>query len=465
MTSSTRTPPDLAIGQTNQEPRGDVVATFAHRFSRSRSGGIAVVFSLALVPLLGCVALAVDVSTWYSARTEMQKIADGAAIAAARELRVGFASPSQVEAAARAYAQAALHYGAKSARDATIVAQVSADRDAVRVSVASSLSPVFSRIVYSGLANVEVSSTARLSGSAPICMIGTRPRGRGVLKMEDTSYLDAGGCGIYANSTHRHSLYLKDSSVVMASLICSAGGVRLRGGRASPTPQTDCPSVGDPLAPRIEAVKATLGQPCGDSDGILRITGNTTLNPGNYCGGIEIVNGATVRFQSGNYIIGGDGLTVKDNGSIMGEYVSMLFVNGAAFDLKQDSSIRLSANRDGVLAGILFMQYPYAGAADDDDDDDVHANININIDVKAKGRFRISSNDARELLGTIYIPYGRFQVDAERPVAGESAYTVIVANRVEISDKARLTLNIDYAATDVPVPEGIGPNSPVNIAY
>lgn len=421
--------------------------TLAQRFRRSRSGGVAVVFSLALVPLLGCVALAVDVSVWYNARTELQKIADGAAIASARELRVGFASPAQVEAAARAYAQAALQHGAKSARDAEVTAQVSANRDAVTITVASGLSPVFSRAVYSGFATVEVTSTARLSGSSPICMIGTRPSGAGVLRMQDQSYLDAGECGIFSNSTNNNGLELRDSSRVHASLVCSAGGVRHDGGSSNPAPQTDCPSVGDPLAPRLEAAQATYGNPCAGWAPPFVIVSNWSLFPGHYCGGIVVRNGARLTMYPGAYVIGGSGLTVRDGGQIRGSDVSMLFVRGAELDLRRDTSVRLSASKEGVLAGILFMQYPTGTNAD------------------ADREFRISSNDARQLLGTIYVPRGRFIVDAESPVAGESAYTVIVANQIRIADRARLSLNVDYAATDVPVPEGVGPKSPVVLSH
>lgn len=442
-------------GERRQRDAGEIVGngsagsvdTLGLRFGRNRSGGVAVMFSLALVPLLGCVALAVDVSVWYNARTELQKIADGAAIASARELRVGFASPAQVEAAARAYAQAALQHGAKSARDAEVTARVSAERDAVSITVESGLSPVFSRLVYSGFARVEVSSTARLSGNSPICMIGTRETGAGVLIMEDQAYLDAGACGIYSNSTNNNGVRLQDSSRVLASLVCSSGGVRMDGGSSTPRPQTDCPSVGDPLAPRLEAARATFGNPCGGSKPPpISIRTDWTLSPGAYCGGIEVGDGARLTLSPGTYVIGGDGLEVEDGGRLLGEDVSLLFVQGAEMDLEEDSTVRLSASTNGVLAGILFMQYP-SGAHSDGDRE-----------------YKISSNDARELLGTIYIPEGRFIVDAESPVAGDSAYTVIVANRINIADRARLTLNVDYAATDVPVPEGVGPKSDVTLS-
>jgi hypothetical protein len=71
--------------------------------------------------------------------------------------------------------------------------------------------------------------------------------------------------------------------------------------------------------------------------------------------------------------------------------------------------------------------------------------------------FVIHSNDARNLLGTIYLPHGVLLVDASRPVADRSAYTVIVAERIVVQDGPTLVLNADYNGTDVPVPKGVGP--------
>lgn len=73
-------------------------------------------------------------------------------------------------------------------------------------------------------------------------------------------------------------------------------------------------------------------------------------------------------------------------------------------------------------------------------------------------RHRILSDDARMLLGTIYLPKGRLQIDASKPVADRSAYTVIVAQRLELYAGPNLVLNTDYGSTDIPVPQGLGPN-------
>jgi hypothetical protein len=71
--------------------------------------------------------------------------------------------------------------------------------------------------------------------------------------------------------------------------------------------------------------------------------------------------------------------------------------------------------------------------------------------------YRIISDDARLLLGTIYLPSGRLIIDSKKPVADRSAYTVIIARRVELYEGPNLYLNTDYAATDIPLPKGIGP--------
>ena len=76
-------------------------------------------------------------------------------------------------------------------------------------------------------------------------------------------------------------------------------------------------------------------------------------------------------------------------------------------------------------------------------------------------QYQISSNNAANLLGTIYLPAGRLVVDANTPVANKSAYTVIVTRQLEVDSGPNLVLNSDYSATDVPVPAGVGPTSGV----
>jgi hypothetical protein len=73
-------------------------------------------------------------------------------------------------------------------------------------------------------------------------------------------------------------------------------------------------------------------------------------------------------------------------------------------------------------------------------------------------RIHIYSNNARNLLGTIYLPQGRLHVAANNPVSDQSAYTIIVARRFTLSEGPTMVLNTNYGATDIPLPQGVGPN-------
>ncbi len=90
------------------------------------------------------------------------------------------------------------------------------------------------------------------------------------------------------------------------------------------------------------------------------------------------------------------------------------------------------------MAGILFFENPKA---------------------QPGRQFVVDTSGARKLLGTIYLPQGTFRVEGANNIVGAaSAYTVIVADQIDIKS-ATLVINADYGATDVPVPDGLGPKS------
>ena len=147
-----------------------------------------------------------------------------------------------------------------------------------------------------------------------------------------------------------------------------------------------------------------------------------------------------MTLSSGLYVIK-DGELRVDDGSLIGAYVSFFFTGeNAAIDFRREATIDLSAMRDGEIPGILFFQ----DRASDEGRD-----------------FKIESDDARNLLGTIYLPRGDLFVNAREPVADRSAFTVIVARKIELSEGPVLTLNTGYDDTDIPVPEGVGPTGDV----
>jgi len=108
----------------------------------------------------------------------------------------------------------------------------------------------------------------------------------------------------------------------------------------------------------------------------------------------------------------------------------------ATFHIGKDAFVNFTAPKTGPLSGILFMENP----------------------TSSSGReFIIASKNAHTLLGTFYLPKGTLVVDTNQPIADNSAFTIIVANKIQLKGKPSLVLNSDYAATDIPVPNGVGP--------
>jgi hypothetical protein len=223
----------------------------------------------------------------------------------------------------------------------------------------------------------------------------------------------------------------KHAAVLTATLICTAGGKV--GGKINftPDPLTDCPILPDPLAARPP--------PAVDGCSTINkvVSGQTvTLNPGTYCNGLQITGGAQVTLAPGVYVIKDGPLTVDAGSSFQGTNVGFYLTGDAATLLfANDTTINLTAPKDGALSGMLLFEDRLAPAL---------------------RSHKILSDNARTLLGTIYVPQGRLIVDANQPVADKSAYTIIVTRRMELYAGPNLVMNTDYGSTDIPVPKGVG---------
>jgi hypothetical protein len=221
-----------------------------------------------------------------------------------------------------------------------------------------------------------------------------------------------------------------------AALVCSVGGVRARTTSIKPEPTTDCSKLDDPLAARqppdiVPCLKTSLD---------LK-SGNHTLDPGKYCNGLKISGTAKVKFTPGDYVISDGKFEVSKDASIVGENVAF-YLQGEATTLnfKDNTTVSLTGASNGPMAGLLLFEDRSTSVGR------VH---------------RINSANAHTLTGTIYLSNGTLRIDPNASIAQNSAYTAIIANKVEINEGPTLVLNDDYGDTNVPVPEGIRTNSQV----
>ncbi|MGY2048833.1 pilus assembly protein TadG-related protein [Methylobacterium sp. JK268] len=134
-------------------------------------------------------------------------------------------------------------------------------------------------------------------------------------------------------------------------------------------------------------------------------------------------------------------------GSLKGSEVGFYFTGAVDADpdgvvrpvnFMQDSTVTLTAPKSGDMAGLLFHEDRSAAAGHE---------------------FRVGSDNARRLVGTIYLPEGTFAVRTNQIVADQSEYTAIVARRIALAKAPNLVVNADYGKSDIPVPKGLGPTS------
>lgn len=403
------------------------------RFLRSAAGGVAVQFAIVSPVLLGVSGLAIDYGTHSLKRIELQSIADTAALGGAGELAISGSSDSAINSVVTSYVSAKYD-----GTGSTVASQTVIDRKAatLRVVLEETWTPVFAEFLNADVTPIRVDATASLVGGDNICVLALDGSNPLAIHMDKYAKLTANGCGVYSNSTSKQGIRLDSNSSMKASSICSAGGYMAKTTAVNPIPATDCPPADDPLAGRPEPSIDSC-----DKTNFSISSGTKTLDPGTYCGGIEISNTASVVFNPGTYIIKDGNFVVSDTAKVEGANVGFYLAGDKSLiNFTGDAVVKLTGALEGELAGLLFFE-------------DRTATLDR--------RHHIQSTKAAVLTGTIYLSRGKLLIDPNSPVAENSAYTAIIVRKLELNEGPELILNSNYDSTSVPVPEGIRANAQI----
>lgn len=409
------------------------------RLARDRSGAIMVVMGLAAPVVALGVSAAVEYGNLITHRARLQKAVDAGATAAGKQLTLFNNTDTVVVSTARSVALGTLADYASTNRDAvTISATIQNNRKTVAVQAVETVSSLMGRLLTLPGQTVSAKASATVFGETKLCILVLEPSQDNAMQLQDTAQVSAPQCSAYSNSASALGITAVVGASMRASGICSAGGYVSVLANLSPTPQTGCAPIADPLSNRNVSASSMCDYTDKSVDG-----GTVTLTPGVYCNGLKISKDAVVTLAAGTYTIDGGQLLVDGNATMQGTDVG-IFLRGdkATIKFDKDSTINLTAPRSGDMAGFLIFEDRSAPLLRE---------------------HKISSDNARQLLGTIYLPRGSLKVDAKRPVADQSAYTVIVARQVKLKNSPNLVMNAMYANSNVPVPDGVGPRG-ANVA-
>jgi len=230
-----------------------------------------------------------------------------------------------------------------------------------------------------------------------------------------------------------NSVYTGVASLAPEALnIAGSPGSSSIGGYEWPTPNYNAPAVTDPLT---YITQPSLGACNHTSYSLYNVSTNTTLNPGTYCGGLNITN-SKATLNPGLYVITGGGTWY--NSTVTGSGVTLFFTSGGSygyskFNISGGSVITLSApttSSNGSIAAILVFA----------DRNWVHTNPQ-DFDI-------IGSTVTTD--GIWYMPGAGLYINNSGVVTGTNYFGIVADNMTTTGTSVRPLNNYSYVSTGNP---------------
>lgn len=388
-------------------------------FAMDGRGGIAVTVGLGAPVLFMFVGGAVDLADVVSTQASLQRAVDSAAMGGAKQLVTDKSSATSDRAKAQADG---LAQNLAPRWAVTTAAQMNASAGTMTVNQTGHRASLFGNLIPPW--TVSVTATAQqVSSAAPLCVLGIQSAGSQVVSLTGSALVTAASCMVKSDS----DISVQGSAALSAGAVQSVAGAT---GSISPAPVTDAPATADPFAD----LAITVPSSCSDSNLAAHGQGTLTLNPGVHCGDVAVTGGAKLVLNPGeHYFVNG---TMKFSGqaTFSGTDVVVIFKAMTAIAFNGKASMSLEGRKSGSYAGFVMI-----------------------TDRSQTGSLAISTDSARLLHGTIYMPQATLDVSGSgNKVADQSPWTVVVVKQLAVSGSANLVINSSYGTSTIPVPSGVG---------
>lgn len=326
------------------------VRNIAVRFSAECRASVVTTFAIALIPVVGGVGAAVDFSSAHSVKTALQGALDASALTIIKT--AASQTEGDLTASARNYAQANFHRA--NAENLVISASYDKTTSLLTLNGSADVPTAFMGVFGKSKINVAAISKASLDGSTTwaVCVLITEPTDNHTLKAVNKAKVDFTNCMVQVNTANWDAVEAHDIAYIRSKkgVNCFTGDIHF--GDITPPKEPTCTMLSDPFASYVIPTK-----PCDFTN--LVVNTNKKLDPGTYCGGININGTATVTFSAGVYYIQNGDFAVLGSASVIAEGVTFL-LSGAStnVNIKTTGTLTLSPDRSaaaGQWAGFVFF--------------------------------------------------------------------------------------------------------------
>jgi hypothetical protein len=288
---------------------------------KTTSGSVAIIFSLSLPIVIGGAGLGAEISYWYYKSLQLQAEADAAAYAGGIEKRSGSGSDAVTTLATSvAVANGFLSNIGTIEVHAPPTSGPNQNTHSVEVIIHEPVQRYFSAIFSDSQLVESARAVATFQTASNACILALNPNISKAILFSGNSSLILSSCVLMSNSIATDAIKEQGSSQLTADCLISVGGTSLTAAATltgCSAPITQAPPAADPFA----------GLPAPTDSGNCRNSNGATLQPGNYCSGLNL--GGTVNLNPGTYIVSGGDFKINANANISGTGVT-IYLTGSA---------------------------------------------------------------------------------------------------------------------------------------
>jgi Flp pilus assembly protein TadG len=385
------------------------------QFLKDRDGGVAPVFALLAIPLLGLTGAAVDYSQALSVRTAMQSALDSTALAVARQNVAGGQIPGQAQQFFNAV------FVRPEIQNLSLAAETTNANGGASVNLSASgvVKTRIMGVVGFSTINIQTHSTALAKTDGLGCVLALNRAATGAVSASGSTTLSLNNCSLYDNSSDAAALNVGGSSRLSA---LSIGVVGRASYSSSSVTTTEGISTGiTPIADPYADVEFPSFSGCTQNKFTAKST--VTIDPGVYCNGLTVNAGANLTLNPGIYYLDRGSLSVNGGASISGQGVTLVFTsstgnNWATATINGNATVNLTAPLSGPTEGIVIFG---------------------DRQIPTGTSFKFDGGASQNLGGAVYLPTGT--IDYSGGMGTSTNCTQIIGDKVNFTGNSNVALN------------------------